>query len=389
MTEWLMRTFVKNYEHAKDPQVRNSAGSTAGLVGIVCNVLLCGAKGAIGLLAGSVAIVADALNNLSDAASNIISLLGFRMASKPADTDHPYGHGRYEYLSGLVVAAMILVVGFELLKTSFDKVFNPEPVDFSWALVVVLALSILVKLWMMVFNKKVGDHINSQTLIATSVDSRNDVITTAAVLIAALVSHFSGVELDAYMGMAVAAFILYSGVGLLKDTIDPLLGRPADPELVEHIQEKTMSYPGVLGIHDLIVHDYGPGRVFASVHAEVPAETPILESHDIIDRIEQDFRRDDHMEVVIHLDPVVTKDPRVSQLREWIDGLVKEIDPSMSIHDFRMVPGDTHTNLIFDCVEPYEVPIEPSELKRIIQSKVWQTYPDHNCVIQVDRSFVM
>ena len=388
LTEFLMNTLVKDYPNAKDVKTRNAAGSAAGVVCIVCNVVLCAAKGLIGWLAGSVSIVADALNNLADAASNIISLLGFKLASRPADTEHPYGHGRYEYLSGLIVAAIILMVGFELLKSSIEKIISPQPVEFSWALVVVLALAIIVKLWMMAFNKSVGNHINSQTLIATSVDSRNDVIATSAVLIAALISHFTGFELDAYMGVAVALFILYSGIGLLKDTIDPLLGRPADPELVKTIEKKMMAHPEVLGIHDLMVHDYGPGRIFASVHAEVAAEAPILESHDVIDRIESEFRTQDGFEVVIHLDPVVTKDPRVAQMHDWVEELVKGIEPALTIHDFRMVPGDSHTNLIFDVVLPYEIDLTPEQLKAEVGSLVQEKHPDHFCVIQVDRPFL-
>lgn len=388
LTQFIMKALVKDYDNAKDVTVRNNAGSAAGIVGIICNVLLCAAKGLIGLAAGSVSIVADALNNLADAASNIISLMGFRLASRPADTDHPYGHGRYEYLSGLVVSAMILVVGVELMKSSVGKIINPEPVEFSWVLVIVLALAIVVKLWMAAFNKSVGEHINSQTLIATGIDSRNDVISTAAVLVAALVSHFTGYELDAFMGVGVAAFILYSGIGLLRETIDPLLGRPPEPELVKLLEEKTMAHPEVLGVHDLMVHDYGPGRIFASLHAEVAAEADVLESHDVIDQIEAEFRTQDNIEVTIHLDPIVTNDPRVAENRAWVSELVKTIDPSLMIHDFRMVPGESHTNLIFDVVLPFEVPLTPEQLKKRIGELVKAEKPDHFCVIQVDRPFV-
>lgn len=387
MTMWLLKTFVKDAEDTKDPRTRSRIGSFAGIVGIVCNTLLCAAKMLIGVLAGSVSIVADAVNNLADAASNIISLFGFKLANKPADADHPFGHGRFEYLSGLVVSVLILVIGVELLKGSIDKIIHPAPVDFSWALVIVLVLSIAVKLWMMAFNGKLGKLIDSTTLIATAADSRNDCVSTGAVLIAALISHFVGFELDAYMGTAVALFILYSGIGLVKETIDPLLGGVPEPELVKMIEQKTMSYDGILGIHDMMIHDYGPGRQFASLHAEVAAEVPVLESHDIIDQIEADFRKNDGLEVTIHLDPIVTSDPRVAQLRAWVAEHVKTIDPRLTIHDFRMVPGETHTNLIFDTVVPFDLKLSEQEIRHQINDLVKAEYPDHFCVIQIDRDY--
>ncbi|MBP5313738.1 MAG: cation transporter [Eggerthellaceae bacterium] len=388
MSEWLLKHFVKDSDNTADPKTRGAIGKFASVTGIICNAILCVAKMIVGFLAGSVAIIADAVNNLTDAVSNIISLLGFRLANKQPNPEHPYGHGRFEYLAGLVVSALILVVGVELLISSINKIINPEPVEFSIALVIVLALAILGKLWLMAFNKKMGTHINSQTLIATSTDSRNDAISTSAVLVAALISHFGGIELDAYMGIAVALFILYSGIGLVKDTIDPLLGKAPDPELVKFIEQKALSYDGILSIHDLMVHDYGPGRLFASFHAEVAAEVPVLQSHDIIDNLEGDFRYNDHIEVTIHLDPVVTTDPRVTEMRKWVSESIKEkIDPRISIHDFRMTPGDTHTNLIFDAVLPFDSPITPNELIAQIRALVHESYPDHFCVIQVDRDY--
>lgn len=392
-TEVLMNTFVKNVERNESGQItapkdRAAVGNFAGIACIVCNTMLCLAKGGIGLFAGSVSIVADAANNLADASSNIIGMMGFRLAAKPPDADHPYGHGRYEYLAGLCVAALIMVVGVELLKESVDKVLHPQPVEFSWALVVVLALSICVKLWMAAFNHKLGDLISSSTLEATAVDSRNDCISTGAVLLAALISHFFGIELDAFMGVGVALFILWSGFQLVRETVSPLLGGPPEPELVEQIKDRMMSHPEVLGIHDLIVHDYGPGRVFASVHAEVAAEVDVLESHEVIDLIEYEFRTEDALEVVIHLDPIVTKDPRVAELRGWMAELVRGIDERMTIHDFRMVPGEHNTNLIFDCVAPFDCGFEPDELKAEIRKRVHAEHSDFSCVITVDRSFV-
>ena len=357
----------------------------ASVVGIALNTLLCAAKAAIGLAAGSISIVADAVNNLSDAASNIISLLGFKLASKPADAGHPYGHGRYEYLAGLSVAVLVLVVGVELARGSIEKLLNPAPVEYSAVLVAVLLLSIAVKLWMMLFNAQVGKEIDSGVLAAASVDSRNDVITTAAVLAAAGISYFTGFELDGWVGLAVAAFILWSGVELVRDAVDPLLGKPADPETIKLIENKMLSYKGILGIHDLIVHDYGPGRVFASIHAEVDSSVDILTSHELIDAIEQDFLENEGLAVVIHLDPIVTSDARVSKLRQWISEDVAQIDPRLSIHDLRIVPGENRTNVIFDCYEPYAVEIGEDELRTIISQHVSEKFPQYFCVIKIDR----
>lgn len=387
MTKLLIRLFVKNYENTQDRNVRTGYGKMAGWVGIFCNVLLFIGKFLIGMVSGSVSISADAINNLSDASSNIISLLGFKMGSKPADQDHPYGHARYEYLSGLLVAVLILVIGVELLRTSIQKVRNPEPVEFSWILVGILIISILVKLWMAVFNRYMGRAIASETLIATAADSRNDVISTGAVLVASLVSHYTNLELDGWMGILVAIFILYSGIGLIKDTLDPLLGKAPDPVLVEMIQKKIMSYDGVLGTHDLMVHDYGPGRLFASVHVEMAAEENVLKCHDIIDNIEKDFFEHDNLNMIIHFDPIVTSDEVVGDLRKWLSGQVKIIDERLTIHDLRMVPGVSHTNMIFDCVVPHEFFLTDKEVKQKIQELVSVEYPGYQCVITVDKSY--
>lgn len=376
---------VGNKEAAATTKGRQAVGMRASVVGIALNTLLCAAKAAIGLAAGSISIVADAVNNLSDAASNIISLLGFKLASKPADAGHPYGHGRYEYLAGLSVAVLVLVVGVELARGSVDKLLNPAPVEYNAVLVAVLLLSIAVKLWMMLFNAQVGKEIDSGVLAAASVDSRNDVITTAAVLAAAGVSYFTGFELDGWVGLAVAAFILWSGVELVRDAVDPLLGKPADPETIKLIENKMLSYKGILGIHDLIVHDYGPGRVFASIHAEVDSSVDILTSHELIDAIEQDFLKNEGLAVVIHLDPIVTSDARVSKLRKWISEDVAQIDPRLSIHDLRIVPGENRTNVIFDCYEPYAVEIGEDELKTMISQHVSEKFPQYFCVIKIDR----
>ena len=388
MTEWLLRAFVRDHENTADPQVRAACGRLSGTVGICANALLFAAKLTASLLAGSVAMAADAVNNLADAASGVISLLGFRMAARPADAEHPYGHARYEYLSGLCISVLILLIGWELLTTGVDRILHPSLAPLSLISAVIMALSIPVKLWLSLFNRRLGKKIDSGALIASAADSLNDMIATSAVLAAALLSHFLHVDLDGFMGTAVALFVLYSGVGLVRETVSPLLGRAPDPEMTKMIRERILTYPGVLGTHDLIVHDYGPGRLFASIHVEMPAETNILESHDVIDNIERDFLRKEGMQLIVHLDPVVTTDPHVTEVREWLCAEVKNIHSGLSIHDLRVVPGKTHTNLIFDCVVPHSVPMERADICRMIRERTTARYPDHFCVITVDESFV-
>ena len=387
MTEFLLSRFVKGYPEVNDPQVRARCGNLAGLVGICCNLLLSAGKFLAGLLTGSVAISADAVNNLSDASSSIITLLGFRLAARPADDEHPYGHGRTEYLSGLAVSVMILLIGAELAKTSIQKILSPEPITTGMVSILILAASILVKFWMAAFNRHVGRLIRSATLEATAADSRNDVISTGAVLIATLLQMRFGWNLDGYMGLAVAAFILWSGWGLVKDSIAPLLGQTPDPELVRHIADVTLSYPGVLGIHDMIVHDYGPGRQFASLHAEMAASADVLESHDTIDRIEKYFLEQEGLHVVIHYDPIVTDDSETGEAREFFAAEAKKLDPRLSIHDLRMVPGTTHTNVIFDLVLPRELDSRTSELKHALQEAAQRKNPLWLCVITAENSF--
>ena len=387
MTDFLIRKFIKNYENVQDTEVRGAYGKFSGAVGIVCNGVLCVGKMLAGLISGSVSITADAVNNLSDASSSVISLLGFKLAGRPADREHPYGHGRYEYLSGLMVALLIMVIGVELLKSSVDKILNPAPVEFSWLSMGVLIFSILLKTWMMFFNNKMGRKINSGTLFATAADSRNDVITTSAVLVAALISKYTSLELDGYMGAAVALFILYSGFGLVRDTLDPILGRAPEPETVEAIRKKIMSYDGVLGTHDLMVHDYGPGRQFASVHVEMAAETDAIESHDIIDNIERDFMKNDGINMLVHYDPISTRDSETGEMRVWISEHRKSIDKRLTILDLRLVKGRTHTNVIFDCVAPLDLKIDEDELKDRIGAIIADSYPNYYSVITVDRSY--
>lgn len=388
MTDILTKIFIKNYENTDDPKVRTAYGKFAGSVGIICNLILFSFKFIVGTLSGSMSITADAVNNLSDASSSIISLLGFRLASKPADPEHPYGHARYEYLSGLAVAVIILIIGVELFRSSLDKILNPSAVEFSWITSVVLIASIAVKLWMALFNTRIGKKIGSQTLIATAADSRNDVITTSVVLAAALISRFSSLELDGWMGLLVAAFIIFSGIGLIRETIDPLLGTSPDPELVTYIHNKIMSYPGVLGTHDLMIHDYGPGRQFASVHVEMAAEADVLESHDTIDNIEYDFKTNDHLHLIIHYDPIVTSDETIGDMRKWLGEKVRTIDPIITVHDLRLVPGTTHQNLIFDCVVPQDYKMSDAQLKAAISEIVRAEYPDYFCMITIDKSYI-
>lgn len=346
-------------------------GIVAGLVGIVCNVLLFLGKLAIGFLSKSVAIMADAVNNLSDASSSIITLIGFSLAKRPADSNHPYGHARFEYISGLAVAALILMIGVQLVIASVKKIINPEPLVFSLALVIVLTLSIFVKLWMAGFNRKLGKKISSKPLLATAVDSRNDVISTSAVLLSAVLTKVTGLQLDGYIGLAVALFILYSGVEIGKDTIKPLLGEGADPELRELIKEKTLGFsPIILGIHDLMVHDYGPGRRFASLHAEIDCQEDVLYAHEILDNIECMFQEEYNIEMVIHYDPIVTDDEELNYLREIILEKLEEMDERLSSHDFRMVRGKGHSNLIFDVVLPYELRGEEERIKEELRKTV-------------------
>ena len=387
MTNFLIKRFIKDYNKTNSPLIRTAYGKLAGYVGIVCNIVLFISKILIGTISGSVSITADAINNFSDASSSIVSLLGFKLSEKPADKEHPYGHGRYEYLSALSVAVIIILIGFELLKTSIGKITNPVDVRFNLLLVIVLLLSVFIKLWMMFFNKKIGKAIKSDTLIATSQDSRNDVITTLAVLIAATISEFTTLQLDGWIGLAVAIFILISGFGLIKNTIDPMLGKAPDEEFVKSIHDKIMSYEGVLGVHDLIIHDYGPSRKFASVHVEMAAEDDPLKSHDVIDNIEYDFMDEFGLNLIVHYDPIITKNDVVNNMRYEITQIVQSINKSLTIHDLRVVPGITHTNLVFDCLANFELSMSDYELKCAISDAVKTIHPEYNCIITIDRNY--
>ena len=376
---------------------RGTAGKRAGLILLFCNLILFAAKLTAGLLSGSVSVRADAVNNLSDASSGVITLLGFRMASRPADSDHPYGHGRYEYLSALVVAMVISVIGFELLRDSVDKVIHPALPEFGILTVVVLGASICIKAGLALYNLRQGRRIGSPVLLAAAVDSRNDVITTAVVLAATVVSHYTAwAWLDGAAGIPVALFILYSGVRLLRDTVSPLLGRAPDRETVNALHEMIMSREEVLGTHDLMVHDYGPDRRFASVHVEMAAEGDALHNHEIIDSLERECRARFGIHLVIHLDPVPTlpdagedgAEAETAGFRGFLEQAVRQIHPALTVHDLRLVRGSAHTNAIFDCMVPPEVVLTDRQITEQIAALVRDAYPSYYCTITVDRGYL-
>ena len=384
MTQLLMKLFLKEPHDPQKPAFRSACGKLAGIVGIACNVLLFLLKLLAGLLSGSVSVMADAINNLSDASSSLVTLLGFKLAEKPADDDHPYGHARIEYLSGLIVAAMILFIDIELVKTSISKILHPEATAFTWLTIAILLASIGVKLWLSGFCRKLGKTIQSAALEATAADSRNDVISTLAVLIAGILSMIWGWKIDGYVGLAVAAFILYSGIGIVKETIDPILGAAPDPELTRMIRDVVLSHEQIYGIHDLIVHDYGPGRRFASVHVEMDSREDPLISHDLIDDIEREFRIKHNIQLVIHYDPLVMDNEDLYQARQMIESIIKHIDERLSVHDFRMVRGPGHTNLIFDLVLPHDLDSKQSELKSMIDQELQKQNEQYYAVITFD-----
>ena len=388
MITLLSRWFIRDRDHVTDPAVRRAYGQLCGLTGIGLNVLLFIGKFLAGTISGSIAITADAFNNLSDAGSSVITLLGFRLAGRKPDPEHPFGHGRIEYISGLIVSGLILLMGAELAKTSFDKILHPAAVDFSVIAMVILAVSILVKLYMSLYNRQIGKKINSAAMAATAADSISDAISTSAVLAAMLVAKFSGLMIDGYVGIIVAVLILISGVKAAKETIAPLLGQAPETEFVQQIERIVMSHPPICGIHDLVVHDYGPGRVMISLHAEVPAGGDMLELHDVIDNAEIELRRELNCEAVIHMDPIVTDDGITSELRAKVSELVKTIDERITIHDFRIVPGNTHTNLIFDAVVPFDIGISAQEVSERISRLVSEMDSNYFAVVLVEHSYV-
>ena len=388
MISLLAKWLIPNREQVEDGAVRRAWGALCGFVGIGLNILLFAGKLAAGTLSGSIAITADAFNNLSDAGSSVVTLLGFRLAGKKPDAGHPFGHGRLEYVSGLVVAGLILLMGAELAKSSVDKILHPEAVTFSWLAAGILLASIGVKLYMYLYNRAVGKKIKSAAMSATAADSLSDTAATSAVLLAMVIGKLTDVQLDGWVGLVVALFILWSAVQAARDTISPLLGQAPDPLLVKEIESLVMAHDTVVGIHDLVVHDYGPGRCIISLHAEVPADEQVLELHDVIDNIEEELAQKLHCEAVIHMDPVVVGDPTVTALHQQVAALVKTIDPRITIHDFRMVPGQTHTNLIFDAVIPFDERLTRQQVAERIRQMVSEMEGDYRAVVKVENSYV-
>ena len=386
LTRALCRRFIKNSENHTDPKVRLAYGRLAGIVGILCNAILCVLKLIAGILAGSVAMIADAFNNLSDAGSSVVTLIGFKLAGAPPDKDHPFGHGRMEYLSALAVAVLIILAGFELTTSAVDKILHPVAAEFSLLTVIILIAAIGVKLWMAVFSRRIGKIIRSDALLAAATDSRNDVICTALVLVCTLIGLFTDVALDGYIGLAVALFVIWSGFSVIRETVSPLLGQAPDEQLVRNIEETVLSYDGVVGIHDMMVHDYGPGRIFVSLHAEVPANRDMLHSHDIIDCIERELLEKFNIITCIHMDPVDTDDPKTLQLKELVINELHQMDDRLTLHDFRVVNGPSHTNLIFDVVVPFDY-ADKSRLSYEIEQRVQATNERLFTVVQVETRY--
>lgn len=387
MVTLLAKIFIKNNNQTDSPAVRQAYGVLSGAVGIFFNLLLFAGKCFAGLLSNSIAITADAFNNLSDAGSSVITLIGFKMAGQKPDPEHPFGHGRIEYLSGLAVSAAILIMAFELIKTSIGKLLHPEDIVYSPVIAVILLVSILVKCYMFLYNRAISKKIHSEAMMATASDSLSDTLSTAAVLFTTLLAHFTGLKLDAVCGILVGLFILYTGITSARDTLNPLLGQAPDPAFVKEIEEIVMSFEGVLGIHDLLVHNYGPGRVMISLHAEVPADGDILKLHDMIDNIERTLRVQLHCEAVIHMDPVCTNDPEVKALKEQVTGFLASLDTSLSLHDFRIVKGPTHTNIIFDILIPYHFRLSDEEVCALVEERIKELDPNFFAVINVDKKY--
>ena len=388
MTQLLIRLFIRHPDNPQDPHTRAAYGNLASIVGMVCNVLLCLGKLAVGTLFGSIAIMADALNNLSDASSNIVSLVGFKLASRAPDAEHPFGHARYEYLAGLVVSVTVLGIGFSLLKESVVKVLHPTAVQFSLLTVAVLVASILVKVYMALYNTVYGKKIDSSAMKATATDSLSDCIATTVVSLSMLLYWITGINLDGWSGLVVAIFILLAGVSSAKDTLSPLLGEAPDMEFVHDIEETVKAHAMVAGVHDMVIHNYGPGRIMVSLHAEVPGNLDIYKIHDEIDLIERELKSKYHCEVVIHMDPIAVDNKKVMGLRKEVEALVKQMDEVLSIHDFRMVEGPTHTNLIFDVVVPQGYPKTDEEVSDEISGMIESKWKNYHAVIKMEKRYI-
>ena len=388
MISLLARLFIKDYKNYGDADVRRSYGTLCGTVGICLNILLFAGKYFAGTLSGSIAIVADSFNNLSDAGSSLITLLGFRLAGKKPDPGHPYGHGRIEYISGFIVSFLILLMGFELAKSSFQKILAPEPIQAGWLPAAILIVSICVKIYMFLYNRAVGKKIDSSAMAATATDSLSDAVATTVVLLSMGVAHFFQVNIDGYAGLLVACFILYAGYSAAKDTLAPLLGTAPDPEFVQRVNDIVMAHPEVIGIHDLVVHDYGPGRKMVTLHTEVDGKGDFFTLHDAIDNIERELTAECGCHATIHMDPIESDNPAVLEMRDAVAELVRRIDPAITIHDFRVVPGKTHTNVIFDAVVPAGLPMTEEAVAERIRLLVADAYPNHYAVVDIDQAYV-
>ena len=387
ITGLLIKLFVKDSLNTGNPAVRMRYGILSGCVGIILNVILCVAKFIVGTVTNSIAITVDAANNLSDAASSVINLFGFKFAGKPADEEHPFGHGRLEYLAALIVSFIILVMGIELAKSSILKIITPEPVVFSYVSASILIITLFAKLWLAFFYRNVGRRINSPAMKAVIWDSISDFCATSSTLIALILSAFTAIPVDGYFGLAVSVFVFLAGIGIIKNTVGPLLGEPPEPAFVKSIEEKVLSYDGIIGIHDLILHNYGPGRIFGSVHAEVPANIDIMQSHDTIDSIERDMKQSYGIDFVIHMDPLVVDDVHIALLQALVLDLVLDIDEQLSIHDFRVIEGPTHTNLIFDLVTPHQYPVKSSVLINDIRTRLQKLNNRYYAIVTVEQSY--
>ncbi len=387
MISLLAGIFIKDRENTSSPAVRQAYGILCGGVGIALNILLFAGKFLAGLLSHSIAVTADAFNNLSDAGSSLITLVGFKMAGQKPDPHHPFGHGRIEYLSGLLVSVAILIMAFELVRSSFGKILHPQPVEFSILTMGILLASIAVKIYMAYYNGNIARKIDSSAMKATATDSLSDTLSTATVLISMLIGHFTGLKIDGYCGVLVGLFIFYAGYDAARDTISPLLGQPPHPDFVRNVEQIVMSYDPVLGIHDMVVHDYGPGRVMLSLHAEVPADGSLIVLHDMIDNIEHRLHDELHCEAVIHMDPVVMDDVRTNHIRQKVTDLLKSSYPEICFHDFRVVEGPTHTNIIFDIVVPFHYQHTDEEITAYLENEIRGMDDSYFAVIQVDRAY--
>ncbi len=386
MIKLLAKLFIKNQD-TSSPEVRRKYGLLCGGVGIALNLLLFALKFFVGTLTGSVAVTADAINNISDAGSSAVTMVGFRLAGKKPDPEHPFGHGRIEYISGLIVAMLIFVMGFELLSSSVDAILAPEPTELSLVSVVILSVSVAVKLYMFFYNRSVGKKIASAAMVATATDSIGDAIATLAVLLSLAVSHFTGWLIDGYVGLLVAGFILFAGYRAAKETIEPLLGTRPEKELVNELKALVLSYEPITGVHDMILHDYGPGRRFLSLHAEVPMDEDILFVHDVVDNVEIEIFERYGIETVIHMDPINTRDPRLNEIKNTVTEVIDSFNENLKAHDFRLVPGKTHTNIVFDIVISADSKIDPDALKLAVATAVTSTDPQYRCVIRIDRDY--